>query len=70
VAGSPAAKAGLKAGDVVTSFDGHTVSSADDLSAAVAAAKPGETVSVSVQRGGSTKHLSVTLGVQPKSASS
>jgi putative serine protease PepD len=70
VAGSPAAKAGLKAGDVVTSFDGHTVSSADDLSAAVAAAKPGETVSVTVQRGGSTKHLSVTLGVQPKSASS
>jgi putative serine protease PepD len=70
VAGSPAAKAGLKAGDVVTSFDGHTVSSADDLSAAVAAAKPGETVSVTVQRGGSAKHLSVTLGVQPKSASS
>ena len=70
VAGSPAAKAGLKAGDVVTSFNGKTVSSADDLSAAVAAAKPGETVGVTVQRGGSTKHLSVTLGVQPKSASS
>jgi putative serine protease PepD len=70
VAGSPAAKAGLKAGDVVTSFHGNSVSSADDLSAAVAAAKPGETVSVTVQRGGSTKHLSVTLGVQPKSASS
>jgi len=70
VAGSPAAKAGLKAGDVVTSFNGNTVSSADDLSAAVAAAKPGETVGVTVQRSGSTKHLSVTLGVQPKSASS
>jgi len=70
VAGSPAAKAGLKAGDVVTSFNGQTVSSADDLSAAVTAAKPCETVGVTVQRSGSTKHLSVTLGVQPKSASS
>jgi putative serine protease PepD len=70
VAGSPAAKAGLKAGDVVTSFNGQTVSSADDLSAAVAKAKAGETVNVTVQRGGSTKHLSVTLGVQPKSATS
>ncbi|MGZ4332871.1 MAG: S1C family serine protease [Gaiellaceae bacterium] len=70
VSGSPAAKAGLKVGDVVTSFDGKTVSSADDLTAAVSAAKPGNTVNVTVRRGGSTKQLSVTLGVQPKSASS
>jgi putative serine protease PepD len=70
VSGSPAAKAGLKTGDVITSFAGKTISSADDLTAAVSAAKPGQTVSVTVQRGGSTKQLSLTLGNQPKSPSS
>jgi putative serine protease PepD len=70
VSGSPAAKAGLKVGDVVTSFDGKTISNATDLTAAVSHAKPGETVNVTVKRGGSTKQLSLTLGVQPKSPSS
>ena len=64
VAGSPAAKAGLKAGDVITSFGGKTISNADELTAAVSGAKSGDTVQVTVQRDGSTKHLSLTLGVQ------
>jgi putative serine protease PepD len=70
VKSSPAAKAGLKVGDVVTSFDGKTVSSADDLTADVSSAKSGNTVTVTVKRKGATKHLSVTLGVQPASPSS
>ncbi len=70
VAGSPAAKAGLKVGDVVTSFDGKTITSADELTAVVSAAKAGDKVTVTVKRGGSTQHVSVTLGVQPSSASS
>ena len=70
VAGSPAAKAGLKVGDVITSFDGKTITSADELTASVAAAKAGEKVTVTVKRGGSTQHVTVTLGVQPSSASS
>src|SRR5580765_3337970 len=70
VAGSPAAKAGLKVGDVITAFDGKTTSSADDLTAAVTHAKSGDTVTVTVTRGGTTKHVSVHLGVQPTSASS
>jgi putative serine protease PepD len=70
VAGSPAAKAGLKVGDVVTSFDGKTITSADELTAVVSAAKAGEKVTVTVKRGGSTQHVTVTLGVQPSSASS
>jgi S1-C subfamily serine protease len=70
VAGSPAAKAGLKVGDVVTSFDGKPVTSADELTAVVSGAKPGETVTVTVKRDGATKHLSVKLGVQPASPSS
>ena len=70
VAGSPAAKAGLKVGDVITSFDGHETTSADALTAAVFNAKSGDTVTVTVHRDGATKHLSVTLGVQPSSPSS
>jgi putative serine protease PepD len=70
VAGSPAAKAGLKVGDVITAFDGKTTLSADDVTAAVTGAKSGDTVTVTVTRGGTTKHVSVQLGVQPTSASS
>jgi putative serine protease PepD len=70
VSGSPAAKAGLKVGDVVTSFAGKRIASADDLTAAVTASKPGEKAAVTVQRKGETTHLSVTLGVQPSSPSS
>jgi putative serine protease PepD len=70
VAGSPAAKSGLKVGDVITAFDGHPVTSADDLTAAVSAAKVGDKVTVTVRRGGSTEHLTVTLGAQPASATS
>lgn len=66
-AGSPAAKAGLKVGDVITSYDGKAVRSADQLTAAVSESKVGQTVTVTVRRGGATKHLSVTLGVQPSS---
>jgi putative serine protease PepD len=70
VAGAPAAKAGLKVGDVITAFDGKTITSADELTAAVTAAKAGEHVTVTVHRDGTTKHVTVTLGVQPSSPSS
>jgi S1-C subfamily serine protease len=70
VKGSPAAKAGLKVGDVVTAFNGHDIKSADDLTAAVFHAKSGDTVTVTVRRHGQTKHLSLKLGVQPSSPSS
>jgi S1-C subfamily serine protease len=70
VSGSPASKAGLKAGDVITSFDGKTITSDTDLTSAVSAAKVGETVTVTVHRDGSTKQLSLTLGLRPASAPS
>ena len=69
VAGSPAAKAGLKVGDVITSFGGKTITSADELTATVSAAKAGQQVTVTVKRGGSTHQVTLTLGVQPSSAS-
>jgi putative serine protease PepD len=65
VSGSPASKAGLKAGDVITAIDGNPIASADDLTAQVAAHQPNDTVTVTVQRGGSSQQLKVTLGTRP-----
>lgn len=60
--GSPGAKAGLKAGDVITAFDGKPVKSARDLSVKVASAGPSTEVDLSVWREGETKSIEVTLG--------
>jgi putative serine protease PepD len=63
--GSPAARAGLKAGDVITSFAGKTIQSPDDLTAAVADKAPGDKVSVTYVRNGTTKTTQVTIGNRP-----
>ncbi len=70
VKGAPAAQAGLKVGDVITAYNGKTITSADDLTAAVTASKAGEKVTVTIKRGGTTTHTSVDLGVQPSAATS
>jgi len=61
-AGSPAAAAGLKAGDVITRFDGHKILTPDDLIAAVNAKQPGAAVAVTYTTNGATKTARVTLG--------
>jgi putative serine protease PepD len=61
-AGSPAAKAGLKADDLVTAVDGQTIDGADDLAAAVASHKPGDSVTFHVRRDGATQDVQVQLG--------
>jgi putative serine protease PepD len=63
--GSPAARAGLKVGDVVTAIDGGAVTDAAQLTARVSAQKPGDKVTLTVQRSGSTLKLDVTLGTRP-----
>ena len=70
VKNGPASSAGLKQGEVITKFNGTTITNATALTAAVSHAKPGETVKVTVRQNGSTKQLSVTLGKQPASVSS
>jgi putative serine protease PepD len=60
-AGSAAEKAGLKVGDVVTKFAGMDVSDPEQLTAAVREQPAGATVKVSIQRGGQTQELNVTL---------
>jgi putative serine protease PepD len=68
VAGSPAAAAGLKKGDVITGYNGKKVLNADALTAIVTQSTVGEKVTLTVQRGGTTKQLTMTLGNQPSAA--
>ncbi|AMY69972.1 Do family serine endopeptidase [Frigidibacter albus] len=58
----PAMAAGMKAGDVITSFDGGNVSDTRDLVRRVADAEVGKAVRVVVLREGRTETLLVTLG--------
>ena len=64
-ADTPASKAGLKAGDVITAIDGDPVANADDLTAKINAHKPSQKVTLSVERGGKSLRIDVTLGVRP-----
>lgn len=66
--GTPAARAGLRAGDVITSFNGTAVHGASGLIDALAAARAGETVQLTVLRGQSHMTLTVTLAAQPTQA--
>jgi serine protease Do len=61
----PAAKAGLKAGDVVTAVDGVAIKSGRDLAQQVGAKAPGTSMTLNVVRNGDTKSLTVTLGTMP-----
>lgn len=59
--GSPAAKAGLKQGDLITAVNGTKVTDADDLVAAVRAHSAGDKVTVHYTRGGSSHTGTATL---------
>ena len=63
--GSPAAKAGLQVGDQVTAIDGQAVQSSADMVAAIRDHKPGDKVTVTVNRNGSQATISATLGERP-----
>ena len=69
-ADSPAAKAGIKASDVITKMDGAAVTDPQQVVDAVAKHKPGDTVPVSVTRAadGTSADLSVVLGASPSDA--
>ena len=62
---SPAAKAGLEEGDIVTAFAGQPVKDARGLKLAVGSRKPGENAELKVLREGTEKTLTATLEAQP-----
>ncbi len=64
--GSPAEKAGIEAGDIITRFEGKSVDKVADLPRLVGNAKPGSKAAVTVFRRGSTRDLTVTVAeVEP-----
>jgi serine protease Do len=65
-AGSPAAKAGIVAGDVITAVNGHAVKDARDLAKQIAAMASGSSVKLTLWRKGEEKSMTVTLGELPK----
>ncbi|MEN3341737.1 MAG: hypothetical protein V7644_1141 [Actinomycetota bacterium] len=65
IAGSPADKAGLEAGDVVTAVDGKAVSGADQLTEVLGRRAPGDKVTLTLSRHGASRTVAVTLGVRP-----
>ncbi len=67
VAGSPADQAGIRGGDVITSIDGQTVSAASDVSSIIQNDKPGQKISVQLQRGSNQMTVQLTLGTAPSS---
>ena len=58
---SPAAKAGLKTGDVITGLDGKPVTDAGELQVEVGQKQPGTTIHLDVIRNGKTETIPVTL---------
>lgn len=56
-----AAAAGLQAGDVITAIDANPVTDYERLAAAISGKQPGETVTVTIERGGETQQVEVTL---------
>jgi len=60
--GSPAERAGIQQGDVITAVNGHGITGESDLLTTLAHAKPGSNFALTVSRGGSNTTVTVRLG--------
>jgi len=65
-ADSPAAKAGVLSGDVITAVNGHAVKNARDLARQIGAMASGSDVKLTVWRKGEEKSIALTVGELPK----
>ena len=64
--GGPAAQAGIKPGDVITTIAGKRVGSVSELLSNVAALKPGTPAKMTVQRADKSLELDVSPGLRPR----
>ena len=62
VSGSAAEKAGIQAGDLILKLEDKAISSGDELSSAIGNYKPGDTVTLTLQRDGEELTVEVTFG--------
>ncbi len=69
VSGSPADKAGLKAGDIITKIDDTAIDQSNSLSALVNKHKVGDTVNLTLLRDGKTTTVKLTLAAAPTDTS-
>jgi S1-C subfamily serine protease len=70
LAGTAAAKAGLKAGERITALNGTSTPTSDELGTALAGLKPGQTVKLEVAgQSGTSSSVQLTLGQYPGSSS-
>jgi S1-C subfamily serine protease len=63
--GSGAADGGLQVGDVIVAVDDVAITDPSSLGAAIASEQPGATITLTVERNGSTQDVEVTLGTRP-----
>jgi S1-C subfamily serine protease len=68
VAGSPAAKAGLAEGDIITAVNGTSLDATHTLDLLVGQLNPGQQATLTILRNGQTVSVTVTLGTRPQSA--
>src|SRR5271156_1537743 len=64
MSGTPAAEAGLKAGDVITKLNGQVVDDASDLTRRIGSFKPSDKVELTYMRDGAEKTAQITLADQ------
>src|SRR6188508_1679373 len=64
--GSPAEAAGLQNGDIIVAIDGEQITADSDLSLMIVPHKVGDTITLRVLRGSSTRELDLTLGALPQ----
>jgi putative serine protease PepD len=62
---APADRAGLQAGDEVTEVDGKSITTGDELRDAIDAQKPGDKITLTIERNGDERTVQVTLGQRP-----
>ena len=65
IADGPAAKAGLKDGDIITAIDGQTIDAQHPLDLVLLTHAPSDTVTLTVLRDGASQSIDLTLGTRP-----